>query len=223
MSPDPPRPADTSGWMGRAGWRAAVALAVIAGATGCRRPAAESTGLASLPRNAITTAQRAEWRMHLMWPDDCEDAFQASHAGDGGGILVVRLAPGISLVEVTCAAGSYQPSAMRYKLTEGTGSARSTLLSFPVYTSEDGRDLRMSQEAEVWGESVITPATEIAILSLARQTADCGVWARYSLAEEQPRLLDAAAHVECPVSPGPPAQLSGARPPPGWTAIPRKD
>ena len=162
--------------------------------------------------------------MHLMWPDDCEDAFQASHAGNDGGMLVAGLTSGVSLVEVTCAAGSYQPSAMRYRLTEGTGGTRSTLLSFPVYTSENGRDLRVSQEAEVWGESVlIAPAAEIAILSLARQTADCGVWARYSLAGEQPRLLDAAAHVDCPESQGSPAQLSGARPPAGWTAIPRKD
>ena len=162
--------------------------------------------------------------MHLMWPGDCEDAFQASHAGDDGGIRVARLASGVSLVEVTCAAGSYQPSVMRFRLTEGTGVASSTLLTFPVYTSEDGRDLRMSQEAEVWGESVvITPAAEIAILGLARQTADCGVWARYSLAGEQPRLLDAAARVECPVPLGSPVQLSGARPPAGWTAIPRKD
>jgi hypothetical protein len=161
--------------------------------------------------------------MHLMWPDDCEDAFRASHAGDDGGILVSSLTPGVSLVEVTCADGSYQPSAMRFKLTEGFG-ARSTLLVFPVYTSENGRDLQLSQEAEVWGESVvIAAAAEIAILSLARQTADCGVWARYSLAAEQPRLLDAAALVECPASPGSPAQLSGARPPAGWTEIPRKD
>ena len=93
--------------------------------------------------------------MHLMWPDDCEDAFQASHAGDAGGILVASLTPGVSLVEVTCAAGSYQPSAMRFKLTEDTGGARSTLLSFPVYTSENGRDLRVSQRREVWGESVV--------------------------------------------------------------------
>lgn len=162
--------------------------------------------------------------MHLMWPDECEDAFQASHAGDAGGIRVVRLGPGVSLVEVTCAAGAYQPSTMRFTLAEDASGARIKPLTFPVYTSENGRDLTLSHETDVWGDSVVNgPAAEIVILSLARQTADCGVWARYSLAGDQPRLLAAAARTRCPAAPGPAASLSGSGPPAGWTAITRKD
>ena len=102
--------------------------------------------------------------------------------------------------------------------------ARTRPLAFPVYTSDDGRSLTLSNEAEVWGDSVVNGAVaEIVILSLARQTADCGVWARYSLAGDQPRLLAAAARTRCPASPGPPARVSGSDPPPGWMTIPRKD
>ena len=201
-----------------------MASMLIAVMAGCRQPVTGSGGVASLPRDGITVAQRAEWRTHLMWPDACEDAFRASHAGDSGGMTVASLGPGVLLVEVTCAAGAYQPSTMRFKVSEDASGTRGTLLSFPVYVSEDGRELTVSRDTEVWGESVVdgTSAT-IAILRVARQTADCGVWARYSLTGNEPRLVAAAARLQCPTEPDSPAQLSAAGPPPGWDAIPRKD
>jgi hypothetical protein len=240
MSRDDDGPADTIGGMRDLIRCVALALMLIgaSGGGGCRQrdtdasaraadPAASETRLvdvSALPRDGITMAQRGTWHTQLMWPDDCEDAFRASHAADAGGIRVVRLGPAVSLVEVICAAGSYQPSALRFKLTEDSAGARSVPLSFPVYSSEDGRDLRLSQETVVWGESVVTPAAaEIAILSLARQTADCGVWARYSLAGDRPRLVAAAARLQCPTAPGPPVPVSASDPPAGWDAIPRKD
>jgi hypothetical protein len=201
-------------------------LALAFACAACERRAGEAgaRGVSALPREGITVAQRDQWRAELMWPDQCEDAFQTSHAGQAGGIRVVRMSATASVVEVTCAAGSYQPSALRFRVTEDGANARSVLLSFPVYSSDDGLRLRLSRETEVWGESVITPAVaEIAILSLARQTADCGVWARYSLATDQPRLLAAAARVRCPATQGRPATLSAAGPPPGWVGIPRTD
>ena len=234
MSRDCRRPADTIAGMG--GVRVVLGLVLGAACVACQRAAdppasnpVETTqsgrsDLSSLPRERVTLTQRADWRAHLRWPDDCEGSFLASRAGDDGGISVVRLGPGVSLVEVTCAAGSYQPSTMRFRLTEDASGARTHLLGFPVYESENGRDLTMSQETEVWGDSIVDAASaEIVILSLARQTGDCGVWARYSLAAEPPRLLAAAARTVCPAQPGPPAMLSGGGPPAGWTAIPRKD
>lgn len=238
MSPKARRPADTIRDMGGVGWWMAVGLVLAAAVAGCQRRGADSSStisdpdpkapptrdVASLPRDSVTIAERAEWRTRLLWPDGCEDAFRASHAGEAGGMLFVGLGPGVSLVEVTCAAGSYQPSAMRFKLTEEGGVARSTPLSFPVYTSEDGRDLTLSQSQEVWGDSAVNgAAAEIVVLSLARQTADCGVWARYSLAGDQPRLLAAAARVRCPAKPGVPVRISWSGPPSGWAAIARRD
>ena len=137
---------------------------------------------------------------------------------------IVQLGPTVSLVEVTCAAGSYQPSALRFRLTEDSAGTRAVPLTFTVYESEDGRDLRVSSRTEVWGDSVVTPASgEIAILSVARQTADCGVWARYSLTADQPRLLAVAARVRCPVTPGPSVTISESGPPSGWAPVSRKD
>ena len=222
--------ADTSAGMGgtrRASVMCVAFAAVVLG--GCGRPAADAPpapdDLSSLPRDGITTAQRVQWRDHLRWPDDCEDAFRASASGgDYGGVLVFRLAGGASLVEVTCAAGSYQPSALRYKLVEDRTGTHVVALVFPVYGTDDGEQPTLSEAAEVWGEAAVDVTTgEIAILSLGRQTADCGVWARYSLAGDQPGLVAAAARVRCPESPGPPARLSASSPPPGWAPIPRKD
>ena len=231
------RPADTIGGMSGVSLGVAIGVMLSAACLGCQRRAIDSSttssapvpqsrprDLTSLPRAKVTLAQRTDWRRHLLWPDDCEEGFRASHAGDDGGIRVVLLGAGVSLVEVTCAAGAYQPSTMRFALTEDANGARTRPLVFPVYTSDDGRSLTLSNQAEVWGDSVVNgAAAEIAILSLARQTADCGVWARYSLTGDQPRLLAAAARTRCPASPGPPASVSGSGPPPGWATIPGKD
>ena len=178
----------------------------------------------ALSRRDITVDDRSQWRTRILWPDECEAAFRASHVGNDGGMRIIRLGPAVSLVEVTCAAGSYQPSVRRFRLTEDSAGARAVPLTFTVYESEDGRELRVTSRTEVWGESVVTPASgEIAILSVARQTADCGVWARYSLAADEPRLLAAAARVECPVTPGPPVTISESGPPSGWDSVSRKD
>ena len=237
---------DTIGGMSGVGQGMAVALMLAVAGGGCQQrsttfdadrgsadasdragataPETRPRDVSALPRDAITADGRGAWRTQLMWSGDCEDAFRASHAGDAGGVRVVRVGSAVSLVEVTCAAGSYQPSAIRFKLTEDGAGAHSMPLSFPIYVSEDGRELRLSRETEVWGESVVTPeAGEIAILSLGRQTGDCGVWARYSLADDQPRLLAAAARLQCPSTPGPPVSVSGSGPPAGWDAIPRRD
>src|SRR5687767_4709128 len=88
---------------------------------GAARPETRARDVSALPRDGITEDGRAAWRTQLMWPDDCEQAFRASHAGGAGGVRVVRLSPAVSVVEVTCAAGSYQPSAIRFKLTEDGG------------------------------------------------------------------------------------------------------
>ena len=239
MSRGSDRATDTIGGMNGVGRAMAVVLILAAACGGCQRrrgdtdipdtasaapPQSPPLDVSALPVDGITADGRGEWRIQLMWSGDCEEAFRASHAGDAGGVRVVRLGSAVSLVEVTCAAGSYQPSALRFKLTEDGAGAQSVPLSFPIYSSQDGRELQLSQEVEVWGESVVTPeAGEIAILSLGRQTADCGVWARYSLAGVQPRLLAAAARVQCPQTPGQPVSVSGSGPPAGWDAIPRRD
>jgi hypothetical protein len=214
---------DTIQRMNGAGSAITAALVVVTMFSSCRR-GDRRLDTATLPRTGITVAQRALWRDQLRWTAECEAAFRASHAGDGGGVEVVELGSGMSLVEVTCAAGAYQPSVLRFTLTDHGTDAGFVPLSFPVYASDDGRTLRLAQETEVWGDSAVSSGTsEIAILTLARQTGDCGVWARYSLTAGQPRLVAAAARVRCPDAAGPRATLSPSNPPAGWDPIPGKD
>ena len=107
MSPKARRPADTIRDMGGVGWWMAVGLVLAAAVAGCQRRGADWSSTMSDPdpkapptrdvahalRDSVTIAERAEWRTQLMWSDDCEDAFRASHAGDAGGVRVVRLGP----------------------------------------------------------------------------------------------------------------------------------
>jgi hypothetical protein len=80
----------------------------------------------------ISLHDRDLWRSVLAWPASCEEAFQTSRASDDGGLAFHELAPGLSVVEVLCAAGSYQPSHVYVRFDERGSSREATLLSFPV-------------------------------------------------------------------------------------------
>lgn len=209
--------------------RVLVAVTMMALA-GCTRPAGEAPApaparsLPALDRTNVSLEGRTAWRQHLSWPDDCEEAFQASHAGTDGGLTFTSLGDDVSLVEVLCAAGSYQPSMVRVRLVESSGGTQVTPLVFPVYHAEEGRPVTLVREGEVWGESVVQAADRVlVVLTLARQTGDCGVWTRYSLAESEPRIVAAAARADCPTPAADPVSLSPTEPPRGWVPIPRKD
>jgi hypothetical protein len=180
--------------------------------------------LASLARSGVSLEGRAAWRANLHWPDSCEDAFQASRAGTDGGVTFTPMGDGVSLVEVVCAAGSYQPSVVRLRLVESAGSVQATTLVFPVYQSDDGQRVTVVRQTEVWGDSTaLGDQRALVVLALARQTGDCGVWTRYSLADAEPRIIEAAARLNCPTLPSDPVSFSPTEPPSGWVSIPRKD
>jgi hypothetical protein len=203
--------------------------ATVVAHSGCRRsiddaPATALSAIAALPRTNASTEDRGAWRQHLRWPDGCEDAFQVSHAGTDGGLTFTPLGDGVSLVEIVCAAGSYQPSVVRMRLVESADGVKATTLALPVYQSEDGRQVTLVRQTEVWGDStVLGDERALVVLAFARQTSDCGVWARYSLADAEPRITQAAARLDCPTPPADPASLSPTDPPRGWVSIPQKD
>lgn len=210
-------------------WVARAMMGLVGAAlVGCGRPADEAPAAPppatlALARMNVSLEGRAAWRQHLRWPDACEESFRASQAGADGGLTFTSLGDGVSLVEVICAAGSYQPSVVRLRLVESPGGLESMPLTFPVYTSPDGRQLTLTRETEVWGTSVVhgTERT-LAVLALARQTGDCGVWTRYSVADAEPRIIVAAARLNCPTPEADPVSLSPTEPPRGWEPI-RKD
>lgn len=177
--------------------------------------------LAGLPRAApITLAQRARWKPILQWPASCEEAFQASRAGDDGGLVFYTIGPGLSTVEVRCAAGSYQPSQVFLRFDERGSSPVSTVLAFLAFGSEDGAGITQRTETELFGETAFSPdGREVSVLSLSRQIGDCGIWTRYAIATEHPRVLSAASRLPCSDRPSAPAEWHDGNMPAGWSPM----
>lgn len=169
----------------------------------------------------LSLSDRNAWREILQWPASCEDAFQVSRTGDDAAITFFELAPGLALVEVLCAAGSYQPSSVYVRFDERGASRVATLLKFTTYQSSAGAAIEAAPgEAEVWGHATVSPAArEVSVLMLSRQLADCGVWTRHSVDTERPELIAAASRLPCPATPGPPADSAGGHAPRGWRPI----
>ncbi|MGE3509516.1 MAG: hypothetical protein AB7N65_11595 [Vicinamibacterales bacterium] len=179
--------------------------------------------LAGLRRTgSLTLADRRAWLPILQWPTACEEAFQTSHAGDDGGITFHPLAPGLTTVDVICAAGAYQPSHVFLRLDERGSSPTTELLRFPALVTEDGLHVEPTVETEIAGEAVVSDdGEELAVLAFSRQTRDCGIWSRFSITGTHPRLVDAAASLPCPSTPSEPvAGWTSERPPAGWRPQP---
>jgi len=169
----------------------------------------------------LSLEDRTAWRAALDWPASCEEAFESSHAGQDGGLVIRTLAPRVSLVEVLCAAGTYQPSHVYVKYDEQGASPIATLLEFPVFLSADETPPQASLETEIWGESSLSSdGRTLSVLAFSRQMADCGVWSRYAIDAARPRLVAAAAQLPCPTTLGPPAESSDGDAPRGWRPVP---
>lgn len=211
---------------------------LVALMAGCRQPASDidqqraaaadaaatevrQAPLAHLKRtDPLTIADRQAWQPILKWPASCEEAFQMSRASDDGGLTFHALGAGVSTVAIVCAAGSYQPSQLFVRLDERGSSPDARMLEFSVPQSEDGRRVTHSTETELFGEAVLSPdGRELSMLTVARQLGDCGIWSRYSIATDHPKLMAAAAKLPCPATPGEPAASSNGGPPAGWLAL----
>jgi hypothetical protein len=164
-------------------------------------------------------ADRAAWRQILRWPDGCEDAFQASHASDDGGLLFETLDEGVLLVQVVCALGAYQPASVWLTVRpSNTGDAMVSVLAFPVEPAERPDTSVAHRETEIFGEWTFDRSSgQLTLLSVARQTGDCGFWARYVVRADAVRQTEFASKSPCPSRPGPHATLDATHPPPNWT------
>jgi hypothetical protein len=188
------------------------------GPAGLTNPAHEST--APLPRSNLSLSDRARWRSILKWPDDCETAFQSSHAGSDPGLIFHEVAPQLTIVAILCAAGSYQSSATMVRLDERGSAPAAATLRFPVYETADGATVTNTESAEIWGEIAIDSAPPVVtVLNLARQTADCGIWTRYDIAGANPVVTEARARLPCPERARPAIRSDPHHPPIGWRRI----
>jgi hypothetical protein len=159
---------------------------------------------------------RSEWRNLLGWKNDCEQAFSNTQAGDYSGIEAHAIGEADQLIIVMCAVGGYQPSFLLYRLKHQISNA----LTLETYLSTDGQNLQAAQESELWGEPVfIVESKELVILNFARQTRDCGTWAKYGFSSDTAILLSFYALVPCPIEFKESVSLNPDNPPKGWKLI----
>ncbi len=167
-------------------------------------------------KQSLRSNERAEWRKHLAWNEACEQAFRRTHASGYSGIETHTLGNADQLVIVMCAVGSYQPSFLLYRLKNHLPTA----LALATYTTTDGQALHASQQAELWGDPVFLRETgELVILNVARQTKDCGTWAKYNVSSVVPTLQALYSKLPCPAAIASPAEPDSGSPPDGWTPV----
>jgi hypothetical protein len=161
-------------------------------------------------------ATRSEWRNLLRWSDDCEQSFSNTQAGDYSGIEAHAIGEADQLIIVMCAVGGYQPSFLLYRLKQ----QKSSTLTLETYLSTDGQNLQAAQESELWGEPIfMAESKELVILNVARQTRDCGTWAKYGFSSDTAILLSFYALVPCPMEFKESVSLNPDNPPNGWKQI----
>jgi hypothetical protein len=160
---------------------------------------------------------RSEWRSLLAWNDDCEQSFTSTQAGSYSGIETHSLADDDDeLVIVMCAVSSYQPSFLLYRLKQHVPKA----LALETYVESDGQNLQRVEEKELWGEPLFNANTkELIIFNAARQTKDCGTWAKYSFMLDIAKLQEFRAKLPCPQEMKEPVSPDPTRPPEGWKLI----
>jgi hypothetical protein len=167
-------------------------------------------------KQQVNPATRSEWRNLLRWSDDCEQSFSNTQAGGYSGIESHAIGEADQLVIVMCAVGGYQPSFLLYRLKQQKPIA----LTLETYLSTDGQNLQAAKESELWGEPVfIAESKELVILNVARQTRDCGTWAKYGFSSETAILLSFYALVPCPIEFKESVSLNSDNPPKSWKLI----
>ena len=165
-------------------------------------------------------SERAHWFARLGWPAACERAFAVTRSGDDGGLAIHDLAEGGAIALVRCAPGAYQPTSVVMVFDHERPEATARLLTLPYYRSPYGRELVRARTTEITGElRWLADQQSLVLLALSRQTADCGIWTRYSLAGGKPRITRLAARLPCPEGAELPVDASGGEPPIGWRPV----
>ena len=193
-----------------------------------RRPWADATSwtessrlLATLPKDNLKSEHRAQWRRILAWPDDCEHAFTSTSASQVG-LTFHTLMHGVTLVEVLCSAGAYQPLFRCYLIDESVSPAAIARVAFPTYEYPDGEQGEWKTQFELWGEPTFLDGRNVlTVLRFGRQTRDCGTWARYGFEGGKARILGVWSRMPCPEPTERPVDPDRGKPPVGWERIER--
>jgi hypothetical protein len=163
-------------------------------------PDSPARASASLKKTDLTYADRAAWRAHLKWPQDCEDSFDYPDKTFAG-LAFFELSPSRYLVQVTCTLGSYQGIYLFLLLDESRSPFESKLLHFVDY--EDSGDpgpnrLQKHTVTELTGTPEFdAEPRQLRLINKFRGLGDCGFMSTYSFTKEQPELVLFQAKLEC--------------------------
>lgn len=153
-------------------------------------------------------------------PDDCEDAFRLSYASDGSGVEMYALSADMEFYSVLCSAGAYQPSFSFFLRDAKSSKTLASPLEFIVWESEDGETLTSSKQTELWGETLFdAKSRRLDMLSVSRQSRDCGSWATYRIENKKAHLIAVWALLPCPSEPGTAVSLENGSPPLEWVKV----
>lgn len=148
----------------------------------------------------LTPADRKAWREIVGWPDECEEAFQATagSTGDNPGLEFFELGGGRRLVKVLCAGGAYQPSQV-FAVVDASGPKPSgKVLTFDVYESPDDDKLEKTRAQELWGLADFDARTrQLKVHNRFRGPGDCGTLATYDFEGGEARLKELRADTRC--------------------------
>lgn len=168
----------------------------------------------------LSLEDRAAWRDTLGLSDDCERAFEVSYAGEGAGLELFPVGEETAVITVLCSAGAYQPSFLYYYLDLRDSGLVASPIEFPTYESADGQSLTPARRFELWGEPTFLPESgELTVLRIARQTGDCGTWARYGFDRDEVELRGFRARLPCPAEIQSAVDPQPGLPPPGWRSV----
>jgi hypothetical protein len=177
---------------------AAAKTETAAASKSAQTPAAR----AQLPPSTgkLTPADRKAWREIVGWPEDCEEAFQAT-AGSGGenaGLEFFDLGEGRRLVQVLCAGGAYQPSQVFAVVDESGAKPSAKVLTFDIYESPSDDKLEKTSAQELWGLADFDARTkQLKVHNRFRGPGDCGTLATYGFDGGTPRLKELRADTRC--------------------------
>ncbi len=168
-------------------------------------------------KQQLKPSTRDEWKKLLGWNEDCEQSFQSTQAGAYSGIETYPIGNADELVIVMCAVGGYQPSFLLFRQKGQTPRA----IALVAYGTSNGKTLHRTQEVELWGEPVFLEKTsELVILNVARQTKDCGTWAKYGFKTDSVKLQELFFKLPCPKKVSEKDDLgSSSTPPKGWKRL----
>lgn len=135
--------------------------------------------LAQVPDGkALTLAEREQWHKQLKWPDEFEEQFKETRAGNDGGMTFHPLGQGRHLAEIRIYPGAYQPGYIYLLYDEAKRAA--VLLDFMHYERGAKGQVKTYSEPEIAGSPEFDRKRgTLRMFAKSRGPGDCGSLVTY--------------------------------------------